>query len=250
MIILFHIVLFLKEFLAYNGCFVLFTKIKKKCWTSFSCTFSAWFFHKNVLYLILFQRTKFQCHNLFPSLNTKQDVLLSSYLDSWDVTNFKIYLRTTSKAMAGREKKGGRRKYKNLNILRTKRASLFHSFWRAIIWWKIKIRWKIADTSFKNENILNKELYKPIFRKFNIRKVHSPFTDNIWSADLVGMQLISIFNKGFRFFLCVIDIYSKYAWITLKDKKGTTITNAFQKNFLKNLPQIKQNMGWKRQQIL
>ena len=44
------------------------------------------------------------------------------------------------------------------------------------------------------------------------------------------MQLISKFNKGFRFLLCVIDIYSKYAWvIPLKDKKGITITNAFQK---------------------
>ena len=44
------------------------------------------------------------------------------------------------------------------------------------------------------------------------------------------MQLISKFNKGFRFFLCVIDIYSKYVWvIPLKEKKGATITNAFQK---------------------
>ena len=47
------------------------------------------------------------------------------------------------------------------------------------------------------------------------------------------MQLISKSNKGFRFLLCVIDIYSKYACvIPLKDKKGITITNAFQK-FLK-----------------
>ena len=44
------------------------------------------------------------------------------------------------------------------------------------------------------------------------------------------MQLISNFNKGFRFLLCVIDIFSKYAWIVpLKDKKGTSIVNAFQK---------------------
>ena len=44
------------------------------------------------------------------------------------------------------------------------------------------------------------------------------------------MQLISKFNKGFRFLLCVIDIYSRYAWvIPLKDKKGITITDAFQK---------------------
>ena len=43
------------------------------------------------------------------------------------------------------------------------------------------------------------------------------------------MQLISNFNKGFRFLLCVIDIFNKYAWvIPLKDKKGTTIVNAFQ----------------------
>ena len=44
------------------------------------------------------------------------------------------------------------------------------------------------------------------------------------------MQLISKFNKGFRFSLCVIDIFSKYAWvISLKDKKGISIVNAFQK---------------------
>ena len=45
------------------------------------------------------------------------------------------------------------------------------------------------------------------------------------------MQLISKFNKGFRFLLCVIDIFSKYAWvIPLKDKKGIAITNPFQIN--------------------
>ena len=44
------------------------------------------------------------------------------------------------------------------------------------------------------------------------------------------MQLISKFNKGFRFLLCVIDIFSKYAWVVpLKDKKGVSIVNEFQK---------------------
>ena len=44
------------------------------------------------------------------------------------------------------------------------------------------------------------------------------------------MQLISKFNKGFRLLLCVIDIFSKYPWvILLKDKKGITIVDAFQK---------------------
>ena len=46
--------------------------------------------------------------------------------------------------------------------------------------------------------------------------------------DLADMQSISKFNKGFRFLLCVIDIFSKYAWVVpLKDKKGVTIVNAF-----------------------
>ena len=54
--------------------------------------------------------------------------------------------------------------------------------------------------------------------------------DNIWGADLTDMQLISKFNKGFRFLLCVINIHSKYAWvIPLKDKKRISITNDFQK---------------------
>ena len=44
------------------------------------------------------------------------------------------------------------------------------------------------------------------------------------------MQLINKFNEGIRFLLCVIDIFSKYAWvIPLKDKRGITITNAFKK---------------------
>ena len=70
-------------------------------------------------------------------------------------------------------------------------------------------------------------MHKPIIRKFKTRKVYSGFKDNIWRAD---MQLISKFNKGFRFLLCVIDNFSKYAWVApLKDKKGLSIVDAFQK---------------------
>ena len=43
------------------------------------------------------------------------------------------------------------------------------------------------------------------------------------------MQVLSKYNKGIRFLLCVIDIFSKYAWaIPLKDKKGISIVKAFQ----------------------
>ena len=93
---------------------------------------------------------------------------------------------------------------------------------------------KKSGSGIKIENISNKELveelHKPINRNFYERKVHSPLMNNTWSANLADMELISKFNKGFRFLLCVIDIYRKYAWvISLKDKKGITITNAFQK---------------------
>ena len=47
--------------------------------------------------------------------------------------------------------------------------------------------------------------------------------DNIWVADLADMQLVSKFKKGFRFLLCVTDIFSKYAWVVpLEDKKGAS----------------------------
>ena len=76
---------------------------------------------------------------------------------------------------------------------------------------------------------LAEELHKPIIRNFKKRTVYSGFKDNIWGTDLADMQLISKFNKGFRF-LCVIDIFSKYAWVVpLKDKKGVSIAYAFQK---------------------
>ena len=74
------------------------------------------------------------------------------------------------------------------------------------------------------------ELHKPIIKKIFLKKVYSSFRDNVWGANLADMQLISKFNKVFRFLLYVIDIFSKYAWVVpLKDKKGISIVNAFQK---------------------
>ena len=87
---------------------------------------------------------------------------------------------------------------------------------------------KSAINSIPQNEQLAEELHKPI-RKFKKREVYSAFKDNIWAADLADIQLISKFNKGFRFLLCVIDIYSKYARVVpLKDKKGVSIVNAFQ----------------------
>ena len=106
---------------------------------------------------------------------------------------------------------------------------------------------KISGSGIINENIHNKELaeklYKPVIRTLDRRNVHSPFVDNIWGVDLADMQLINKFDKVFRFSLCAIDIYSKYAWfIPLKDKKCITIADAFQKIFDESNP--KPNKTW------
>ena len=56
----------------------------------------------------------------------------------------------------------------------------------------------------ENVQLVN-ELHKPIIKNFNKRKVYSSFKDNIWGVDLADVQLLSKFNKGFRFLLYVID---------------------------------------------
>ena len=62
-------------------------------------------------------------------------------------------------------------------------------------------------------------------------------------VDLADMQLISKYNKGIRYLLCAIDLFSKYAFaVHLKDKKGTTIVNAFQK--ILNNSKRKPNKIW------
>ena len=60
---------------------------------------------------------------------------------------------------------------------------------------------------------LAEELQKSIIRKLKKKTVYSGFKDNIYIADLADMQLISKFNKGFRFLLCVIDILSKFYFV-------------------------------------
>ena len=76
--------------------------------------------------------------------------------------------------------------------------------------------------------ILADELHKPVIKKFNKRKVYLQFKDNIWGVDLADTQSLSKKNKGIKYLLRAIDLYSKYAFVvSLKDKKGISITNAF-----------------------
>ena len=92
---------------------------------------------------------------------------------------------------------------------------------------------------------LAEELHKPIIRKFEKRKVYSTFKDNIWGVNLADMQLLSKYKKGIRFLLCVIDIFSKYAWVVLlKDKKGISIVKAFQSILKQSNSSRKPNKIW------
>ena len=82
----------------------------------------------------------------------------------------------------------------------------------------------------KSDYQLAEELHKPIIRKFKKRKVYSSFRDNIWGVDLADMQSLSRYNKRIRYLLCIIDLFSKNAWvIPIKDKKGASIVNDFKK---------------------
>ena len=88
----------------------------------------------------------------------------------------------------------------------------------------------VANNKIKQNLQLTEELHKPIIRNLKKRTVYSGFKDNIWGANLADMELISKYNKGFRFLLRVTDIFSKYARVVpMKDKKGVSIVDAFLK---------------------
>ena len=60
---------------------------------------------------------------------------------------------------------------------------------------------------------LANELHRQIIRKFKRRKVYSSFRDNIWSIDSADMQSLRKYNKGIKYLLCAIDLFTKYAWV-------------------------------------
>ena len=69
----------------------------------------------------------------------------------------------------------------------------------------VVLKRKISETKNQLQN------YKiPFIKKIKKKKVHSSFIESTWGDDLADIKLISKFNKGLRFSLCVIDIYSKY----------------------------------------
>ena len=85
----------------------------------------------------------------------------------------------------------------------------------------------------ENHNkILSEELHKSKRKNYPRHKIIVNHIDEIFAADLVEMQKFAKLNKGYRYLLTCIDIFSKYSWvIPLKDKRGITIKNALQKIF-------------------
>ena len=85
---------------------------------------------------------------------------------------------------------------------------------------------------------LAEELHKPIRRKFKRRRVLVNGIDKIWASDLVDMQTFSKFNRGIKYLLAVIDVFSKYGWlIPLKDKMGKSVALALKTIFEERKPE-------------
>ena len=89
----------------------------------------------------------------------------------------------------------------------------------------------VANNGIRKNLQLAKELHKPIIKKSKKRTVYSRFKDNIQGVDLADVQSLSKYNKGIKYLLCAIDIFSKYVWVVpLKDKReGLVLLMYFKK---------------------
>ena len=86
-------------------------------------------------------------------------------------------------------------------------------------------------------NQLANELHKPVRRRFDKHSVFAKQVDDIWVADLVDMSPFFRSNKGYKYLLTVIDVYSKYGWIVqLKTKTGKEVAQAFRRLFRNGHP--------------
>ena len=93
-----------------------------------------------------------------------------------------------------------------------------------------KLQWqeKLAD-----------ELHKPVKHNFSKNRVIAHRVDDIRCSDLVDMQKLSKWNKGYKYLLMVLDIFSKYGWlIPQKKKTGLEVSKALESIFIKNKPKM------------
>ena len=94
---------------------------------------------------------------------------------------------------------------------------------------------------------LSEELHKTVIKNFKRVKDYARFKDNIWAADLAEMESSPSKNKNVKYWLCMIDVFTKYACVKpLKDKKGKIVLNAFIEKI--NESYRKSNKSWVDQQ--
>ena len=78
---------------------------------------------------------------------------------------------------------------------------------------------------------LAKELYKPVRKKFEKRRIITKGIDDLWTADLMDKKKFSKENNGYKYLLNVIDTFSKFVWAALiKNKDGATVSKALKNN--------------------
>ena len=131
---------------------------------------------------------------------------------------------------------------KELTVLKPKdlREKIDRKLVQRIIGMKHRMGWGLdkKDDDYSTiqwSNELADELHKPIRRKFQKRKVFAKTVDDIWTADLVEMAPLAKFNKGYKYLLMIIDVFSKYGWIVpLKTKTGAAVAHAFKEVFHKS----------------
>lgn len=71
------------------------------------------------------------------------------------------------------------------------------------------------------------EIHHRVVRKFPRRKIIVHRLDEIWAVDLASMESVASYNDGYKFILCIVDLFSRFAWcVPLKNKSATTVLNA------------------------
>jgi len=119
----------------------------------------------------------------------------------------------------------------------------FEKGWREVLFLRLSGRKNALDGVKNNERSesvnwssqLPDELHKPIIKNVPKRKVFVNGIGKIWAADLVEMQAISKFNRGVRYLLTVIDVFSKDGWmLPIKDKTGKSVADVFKAIFKKS----------------
>ena len=143
MIILFQNIWFIKEFLACNGCFGLFYKIKKRSRINFWSTFSACFFHTNATYLIIYQLTKFQRHIFFAGYQIKCVIkfLIRQLMTSYTLRIIFSHPQRNDRERGAGEGHKGKSEIRKFECLENEKYLLdqvkciFHNYLSAIICW-------------------------------------------------------------------------------------------------------------------